>query len=101
MGKQVPKTSTPVSDAQMSQAIVNVWKRLFGTDPSKEQVYMIMAQNAIETGRDRKSMHNYNVGNITVGTTDHDYFLGGDWMYADKAQTIKKPITQKFRAYNT
>jgi len=101
MGKQVPKTNTPVSDAQMAQAIVNVWQRLFGTAPSKEQVYMIMAQNAIETGRDRKSMHNYNVGNIIVGTTDHDYFLGGDWMYADKAQTVKKPITQKFRAYNT
>lgn len=101
MGKQVPKTSTPVSDTQMAQAIINVWKRLFGTAPSKEQVYIIMAQNAIETGRDRKSMHNYNVGNIIVGTTDHDYFLGGDWMYADKSQTTKKKITQKFRAYNT
>lgn len=101
MGKQVPKTSTPVSDAQMSQAITNVWQRLFGTPPSKEQVYIIMAQNAIETGRNRKSMHNYNVGNIIVGTTNHDYFLGGDWMYADKAQTVKKPITQKFRAYTS
>lgn len=101
MGKQVPKTSTPVSDAQMSQAISNVWQRLFGTPASPEQVHIIMAQNAIETGRNRKSMHNYNVGNIIVGTTNHDYFLGGDWMYADKAQTVKKPITQKFRAYNS
>ena len=101
MGKQVPKTSTPVSDTQMAQAIVSVWQRLFGTVPSKEQVYMIMAQNAIETGRDRKAMHNYNVGNIIVGTTDHDYFLGGDWMYTDKSETKKKTITQKFRAYNT
>lgn len=101
MGKEVPKTNTPVSDEQMAKAIVNVWHRLFGADPSKEQVYMIMAQNAIETGRDRKSMHNFNVGNIIVGTTDHDYFLGGDWMYADKSETTKKKITQKFRAYNT
>lgn len=101
MGKQVPKTNTPVSDEQMAQAIVSVWRRLFGTAPSKEQVYIIMAQNAIETGRNRKAMHNYNVGNIIVGTSNHDYFLGGDWMYADKAQTVKKPITQKFRAYNS
>ena len=101
MGKQVPKTNTPVSDAQMAQAITNVWQRLFGTAPSKEQVYMIMAQNAIETGGKRESMHNYNVGNIIVGTTDHDYFLGGDWMYTDKTETTKKTITQKFRAYNS
>lgn len=101
MGKQVPKTNTPVSDAQMAQAIINVWRRMFGTDPSKEQVYMVMAQNAIETGGKRESMHNYNVGNIIVGNTDHDYFLGGDWMYTDKAETQKKNITQKFRAYDS
>lgn len=101
MGKQVPKTNTPVSDAQMAQAIINVWHRLFGTAASKEQVYMIMAQNAIETGGKREAMHNYNVGNIIVGNSDHDYFLGGDWMYTDKSETTKKTITQKFRAYNS
>jgi len=101
MGKQVPKTNTPVSDAQMAQAIISVWHRLFGTTPSKEQVYMIMAQNALETGGNRQSMHNYNVGNITTGNNDHDYFLGGDWMYADKAETKKKKIVQHFRAYNS
>lgn len=101
MGKQVPKTNTPVSDAQMAQAIINVWRRLFGTAPSKDQVYMIMAQNAIETGGKRESMHNYNVGNIIVGNSDHNYFLGGDWMYTDKSETTKKTITQKFRAYDS
>ena len=62
---------------------------------------MVMAQNAIETGGKRESMHNYNVGNIIVGNTDHDYFLGGDWMYTDKSETTKKHITQHFRAYNS
>ncbi len=101
MGKQVPKTNTPVSDTQMAQAIITVWQRLFGTAPSKEQVYMIMSQNSLETGSKREAMHNYNVGNIIVGTTDHDYFAGGDWMYTDKSETTKKKITQKFRAYNS
>ncbi len=101
MGKQVPKTNTPVSDEQMAQAIVNVWQRLFGTAPSKEQVYMVMAQNAIETGYNRASMHNYNVGNIIVGGSDHDYFTAGDWMYTDKSETTKKTITQHFRAYDS
>jgi len=101
MGKQVERVNTPVSDTQMAQAIISSWQRLFGTAPSKEQVTMIMAQNSLETGNKREAMHNYNVGNIIVGTTDHDYFLGGDWMYADKAQTQKKKITQHFRAYKT
>jgi len=101
MGKEVPKVNTPVSDAQMAQAIVNVWQRLFGATPSKEQVYMVMAQNAVETGANRSGMHNYNVGNIIAGNTNHDYFLGGDWMYADKAETQKKKIVQHFRAYNS
>lgn len=101
MGREVPKTTTAVSDEQMAQAIISAWRRMFGTDPSKEQVTMIMAQNAIETGPKRESMHNYNVGNIIVGNTDHDYFLGGDWMYSDKSETTKKKITQHFRAYNS
>ena len=101
MGKQVPKTNTPVSDTQMAQSIISVWRRLFGTDPSKEQVYMIMSQNTLETGPKRESMHNYNVGNMIVGTSDHDWFAGGDWMYTDKSETTKKKISQKFRAYNS
>jgi hypothetical protein len=101
MGREVPKTNTPVSDAQMAQAIINVWRRMFGTTPSREQVYLIMAQNSLETGPKRASMHNYNVGNIIVGGIDHDYFLGGDWMYADKSETQKKQITQHFRAYDS
>ncbi len=101
MGKQVPKTNTPVSDDLMAATIISVWTKLFGSTPSKEQVYMVMAQNIIETGPGRQSMHNYNVGNIIVGTTDHDYFLGGDWMYSDKAETQKKQIVQHFRAYNS
>lgn len=101
MGKQVPKTNTPVSDSEMAQAIVTVWTRMFGATPSRDQVNLIMAQNAIETGPNRQSMHNYNVGNIIVGTSDNDYFLGGDWMYTDKSETTKKTITQHFRAYPT
>ena len=101
MGKQVPKTNTPVPDAQMAAAIMSVWQRMFGTPPTKEQVYMIMAQTAIETGAGRSAMHNYNIGNIIAGTSGHDYFLGGDWMYEDKAETKKKKIVQRFRAYNS
>jgi hypothetical protein len=99
MGEQVAKTTTQVSDEEMAQAVISVWKRLFGTTPSKEQVYMILAQNAIETGPHRESMHNYNVGNIIVGNSNWDYFLGGDWMYADKSETTKKQLVQHFRAY--
>lgn len=72
MGKRVERVRTYVSEPQMASAIISAWTELFGTQPTKEQVGMMLAQNALETGN-RKSMWNYNVGNITTdghGTFD-------------------------------
>lgn len=73
-GNRVQRVRTEVSPAQMSQAIISAWQKKFGSSPSKEQVAMILAQNDLETGH-RKSMWNYNVGNITTkGDGVFDYF---------------------------
>ncbi len=65
MGKKVERVRTNVSEPQMASAIISAWTELFGTQPTKEQVSMMLAQNALETGN-RKSMWNYNVGNLTT-----------------------------------
>ena len=65
MGNRVQRVKTEVSEDQMAQAIIDAWKKLFGNPPAKEQVSMILAQNALETAN-RKSMWNNNVGNITT-----------------------------------
>jgi hypothetical protein len=82
----------------MANAITVGWKELFGVTPSKQQVAMVLAQNALETGH-RKSMWNYNVGNIiTNGNDSYDYF---DDLTTDeqiKPGTWKK-MNLKYRAY--
>lgn len=74
MGNRVRRIKTEISDLQMAQAIAEAWKELFGTIPSKQQISLILAQNALETGN-RKSMWNFNIGNITTdGKSQYDFY---------------------------
>lgn len=74
MGQRVPRVKTEVSESQLAQALIEAWKSLFGNMPSKEQIAMLLSQNALETEH-RKSMWNYNVGNVTTdGKGSHNYF---------------------------
>jgi hypothetical protein len=73
MGKKVQRVKTPVSETQMASAIMQAWEEMFGHTPTKEQVNLVLAQNALETGN-RNSMWNFNVGNITTnGQCSFDY----------------------------
>lgn len=98
MGTRVKRVRTNISADQMANAIINGWKELFGVTPSKQQVAIVLAQNALETGH-RKSMWNYNVGNLTTdGKGSYDYF---DDLTTDeqiKPGTWKK-MNLKYRAY--
>lgn len=106
MGNRVEKLQTNVTESQMAQAMIEAWKSLFGTQPSKEQIAILMSQNALETGH-RKSMWNYNVGNITTdGKGKYDYWEGLDWLYQSLPpdqtgipRRQKKTIQLKYRAY--
>jgi hypothetical protein len=74
MGQRVKRVRTTVSDSELANTMVKAWEELFSTTPSKEQINMLMAHNALETGH-RKSMWNYNIGNITTdGKGSFNYF---------------------------
>lgn len=108
MGNKVDKVKTEVTEPQMAQAMIEAWKSLFGNQPSKEQIAILMSQNALETGH-RAKMWNYNVGNITTGPKwQGDYWEGLDWLYEylppDQTgipQRQKKTIKLQYRAYPT
>lgn len=99
-GNRVQRIRTPVTESQMAQAIINVWQKKFGSLPSKEQVAMVLAQNDLETGN-RKSMWNYNVGNITTsGKDSFDYF--DDLTTSEQvSKDVWKKMNLKYRAYPT
>jgi hypothetical protein len=99
-GNRVERVRTDVSEPQMAQAIISAWQQKFGGAPSKEQVAMVLAQNDLETGH-RKSMWNYNVGNITTGANGtFDYF---DDLATDEqiSPGVWKKMNLKYRAYPT
>lgn len=99
-GNRVQRMRTEVSSAQMAQAIIDAWRQKFGSTPSKEQVAMILAQNDLETGH-RKSMWNYNVGNITTQSDGaFDYF--DDLTTKEQVSPgVWKNMNLKYRAYPT
>jgi hypothetical protein len=100
MGNRVQRVKTEVSEAQMAQAIIDAWKKLFGSNPAKEQVSMILAQNALETGN-RKAMWNNNVGNLTTdGKSKLDYF--DDLSTSEQVSPGSwKKMNLKYRSYPT
>lgn len=100
MGNRVDRVKTEVSEAQMAQGIIEAWKDLFGNTPTKEQVAIILSQNALETGN-RKSMWNFNIGNITTNGKDaFDFF--DDLTTKEQVQPgVWKSMNLKYRAYPT
>jgi hypothetical protein len=105
MGQKVERVRTNIPEAQMAKAIIDGWRSLFQTTPTKPQVAIILSQNALETGY-RKNMWNYNVGNITTnGKGLNDYWEGLDWLYdyftdtSGITQKQKKSIKLKYKAY--
>lgn len=95
--QRVKQIATPVSEAEITRALIDATKELYGISLTKPQVAILISQNNLETNH-RKSMHNYNIGNITHVTGDGwDYFAGGD-KSKDKAGHWK-PVTLKFRSF--
>lgn len=99
MGNRVQLTRTEVSEPQMAQAISEGWGELFNSEPTSQQISIIMAQNSLETGS-RKSMWNYNVGNIKANPSGpYDYF----YLNAPEQTSTGhwEKLTMPFRAYST
>ena len=98
VGKRVDRVKTETSEAQMAQAVIEAWKKLFGNTPTKEQVGLVIAQNSLETGH-RKSMWNFNVGNVTTdGKGQYDYY--DDITTAEQIKPgVWKKMNLKYRAY--
>jgi hypothetical protein len=100
MGQRVPRIRTEVSESELVKALISAWQKLFGSMPTKEQIAMLLAQNALETGH-RKSMWNYNIGNVTTdGKGKYNYF--DDLTTNEQISPGKwKKMNLKYRAFNT
>jgi hypothetical protein len=96
--QEVPKVNTPVSEAEMANALSQAARELFNIELTQPQLALLVAQNNLETAS-RKSTHNFNVGNITHSNDSFDYFIGGDKTKDKNGKWI--PTKFKFRSYPT
>jgi len=97
---RVQVIKTTVSDEELATAIINVADKEFGENLNKNQVNLILAQNAHETNY-RKNMYNYNVGNIKyTGNKDkYDFIVLNTKEYINDTSSVK--VDAKFRAYES
>lgn len=63
----VPAVKTPITPTDVARALRVAWMRLFDAEPASQQLAVLMAQSALETGR-WKSCWNFNLGNIKGGS---------------------------------
>lgn len=99
MGNRVQRVKTDISEDEMVNAIIKAWSQLFGSEPAKEQVGLVLAQNNLETGH-RKSMYNYNVGNLTTNGKNYNYY---DDITTDEqvSKGVWEKKNLKYRAYDS
>lgn len=60
---EVPDRLTPVAPRLFFQTLAKAWTHIFGSLPQREQLLVLMAQSALETGH-WKFVHCYNFGNV-------------------------------------
>lgn len=64
---------TDCSQQELIDTLINAWEYLFARIPTKEQLAVVWAQHAIETG-ESTSMYNYNIGCVKKTYANNKYW---------------------------
>ncbi len=84
---------TTATVEEVARALRGAWVDLFGGEPSRASIILLLAQGALETGR-WKSMHNWNLGNAKAGAdVDHCFFRCNEVMSQRAAAEIHMKST--------
>lgn len=103
MSSELPDVLTHATPIEVARALRRAWMLLFGAEPSRESVCVLLAQGALETGRWR-SMHCWNLGNIKSVPGDGrswtffrcNEIIGGKEVWFDPPHPASR-----FRAYDS
>jgi len=85
MSKKLSDRKTTVTPLLFLQGLAQAWVNIFSVPAKKEQLLILMAQSAIETGR-WKYNHSYNFGNVkSVEGDGRDYCYFACWEVFSKS----------------
>lgn len=90
--RKVSDRLTHVTPLQFLQGLSQAWVNIFTTPAKKEQLLVLAAQSAIETGR-WKYNHSYNFGNVKSVEGD-----GRDYCYFACWEVFSKPVAAAYVA---
>jgi hypothetical protein len=105
-GQLYPTVKTQSTAEQFIEAAIYAWIEITGTNPTKNQICLLYAKYAHETGNG-KYQYNWNCGNIKKTQTDNHldgyYQLGGTWEIVNGKKVVynKTNPTSYFRNYKT
>lgn len=94
----LPNVLTPIDPEDLADALVNAWRKLLGSTPSRESILVLLAQSSHETGR-WKSCHTWNLGNAKSKAGDgRDYteFTAWELVNGEKVSSV-----MRFRAFRS
>lgn len=80
---KVAAVITPVTAREVYVGLERAWIALFGEQPEREALCVLLSQWALETGHGKKC-HNYNLGNVKSSQK------GGEWCFFRCNEIIKK-----------
>ena len=104
MAEHLPNVITPITAAELASALVAAWRSLFAVMPARGSILVLMAQSAHETGKWKKGLHCFNIGNVKSRVDD-----GRDWtMFRVRERENGKDVyydpphpATRFRAFRT
>lgn len=106
MLKLIETTRTTCTPYQLTQSFVEAWQTLYGQLPKKQQIAILYAQNALETGSSTQ-MWNWNIGNCKAvdiaGQTIEYCILNGVFEYVNGVRVNIPPTSPAawFRSFPT
>lgn len=95
MANKIPDRKTTITLPQFLSALAHAWVNLFEKPATKNQLLVLAAQSALETGR-WKYAHNYNLGNVKSNDGD-----GRDYTFFACNEILDPAVAAAYQAKST
>jgi hypothetical protein len=101
--QQVDRTDTPMSEGEVKQAIMDAWRKAFGTRIPAKTLGVLVGKWYAEGGTSKTGIHNYNLGNIEVdlGTEKDPKNPTSDYSKYSAKEYTKGKKKSPYAAYNS
>src|SRR6185503_3816069 len=89
---ELPDVKTLIVPLDAADALVLAWRELFGETPKLSSVFVLLAQEALETGW-WKACHCFNLGNAKSREGD-----GHDWTFFECGESLSRALAERIVA---